>query len=277
MAQRLVDGDFVCRAAAFDFACEDFSDFSCDVIVSDQAGFFGSEEFGALAEDSFAAVGDEARTDDEVVVDFDRAGVARSDYVQMCAGLNPGAFDYRFGCGSYRADDVGLFHGFLRRIGGDRADALSEGFGSVRVASPDEDLFDLSDLRDGSGVGEGLLSSADDGEAGGVRVRQCVGRDSACRGGANGCHFSGVDDADGRSALRIEENDKALMRLNAKIGVAVEDGDQFGSEGFVGPECSCMTPKKRPSERVMIERRCCIVWPVEKAIMASRTRGMQRS
>jgi hypothetical protein len=38
-----------------------------------------------------------------------------------------------------------------------------------------------------------------------------------------------------------------------------------------------MTPNKRPSESGRIDRRSCLVCPLEKAIIASRTMGMQTS
>ena len=50
--------------ATFGCAGEHFSDFGEDVVVVDEAGVSGAEEFCALIQDAFAAVGEEARAGD---------------------------------------------------------------------------------------------------------------------------------------------------------------------------------------------------------------------
>ena len=79
MAYGFIDGDLVGVAAAFDFACEYLPDLGDDMIVAVQAGLLGSEGTPLLPEDAFAAVGDKAGADDQVVVNFGRAGIAGTD------------------------------------------------------------------------------------------------------------------------------------------------------------------------------------------------------
>jgi hypothetical protein len=60
-------------------------------------------------------------------------------------------------------------------------------------------------------------------------------------------------------------------------GVFREDADEFCAEGALAPSAPGMMPKRWPSASGMMERRSCLVSPAEKAIIASRTSGMQTS
>ena len=65
------------------------------MILADQAGLAGADEFGALGEHAFAVVGEEAGAGDQGVVDLGRAGAARADRVDMGAVGDPAAFEDR--------------------------------------------------------------------------------------------------------------------------------------------------------------------------------------
>ena len=70
VAEGFVGGDLLSALAAFDGARKHLADLADDMFVAHDARLLRAQEFGALREHALAAVGDEARTDDEVVVDF---------------------------------------------------------------------------------------------------------------------------------------------------------------------------------------------------------------
>ena len=76
MAKGFVDRNFLWQSPALDIACQDLANFSNDVFIADQAGCFGSKKFRALVQNTFAAIGKEARAGDQGVVDFGRSSVA---------------------------------------------------------------------------------------------------------------------------------------------------------------------------------------------------------
>ena len=76
----------------------------------------------------------------------------------------------------------------------------------------------------------GLFTVAQDGQAPGVRARQSVGGDGARGGGADGGDLSGMEDADRGSAVGIEQQHDALVRLHALGEVLREDAEDLGSE-----------------------------------------------
>ena len=59
-----------------------------------------------------------------------------------------------------------------------------------------------------------------------------IGGDGAGSGSADGRDLTGVNDADGRTGLRLEEDDEALVRLAALRGVLRKDADEFCAEWF---------------------------------------------
>jgi len=106
--ERLVDGDVRPGAAARDPARQDFADLSDDVLIADEARFLGSQEFGALAQHALAAVGDEARSDHEIVVHFDGPLEDAVYDVHVSSRPHPGAVQDGLAGGGDRANDVGI-------------------------------------------------------------------------------------------------------------------------------------------------------------------------
>jgi hypothetical protein len=227
VADGFVDGDFGGGSAAWNFAGEDLADFGGDVGVGNEAGGFGAEELSALCQDAFAAVGDEAGANDQVVIDFGGAGDARSDQVDVRPWANPGAFEDGLLGGGYGADDIGAGDSLLdgwRGGDGDGGDlgleGGGEGAGLFRGAAPEEDAFERTDFGDGAGVSGGLLARAEDGETAGAGEREGIGCDGAGGGRADGGDLAGVEDADGGAGFRMEEDDEALVGLDAAVRIA---------------------------------------------------------
>ncbi len=69
-----------------------------------------------------------------------------------------------------------------------------------------------------------------------VLARECICGNGAGGCGADGGDLAGVDDADGRAGLRLEEDDEALVRLAALRGVFRKDADELCAEGCIGAE-----------------------------------------
>ena len=103
-AERFVDRDVVRGAAAFQGSGHDLADLAQEVIVSDKASRFGTEEFLALSEDALAMIGEESRPGDDRLVDLGRPGATRSDRVDVSAVGDPGGAKDRLGRGGRRAD-----------------------------------------------------------------------------------------------------------------------------------------------------------------------------
>lgn len=220
------------------------TNFGDDVGVVDEAGGFGAEELGTLVEDGVAAVGDEARKDDEAVVDFDWSRVAGADNIHMGTRADPTAREDGLRGGGDGADNVRIGDGGFRgegRGGGDAelfGEPGGEGFGASGRAAPDPDGFEWPYFRDGAGVGLRLFPVTENGEAASVGAGKCVGGDGAGGGSADGGDFAGVGDAEWSSGVWVEEDDEALVGLDATGKVAVEDADELGSESSVGAEGS---------------------------------------
>src|SRR6185312_8934777 len=107
-----------------------------------------------------------------------------------------------------------------------------EDLGAIGRAAPDGNGFECADFADGVGVSGGLLAGAEDGEVLRVFAGERIGGDGAGSGSADGRDLTGVNDADGRTGLRLEEDDEALVRLAALRGVLRKDADQFRAEWF---------------------------------------------
>jgi hypothetical protein len=91
MPERLVDRDVGSRPASRDPPRQDFADLGDDVLIGDETRLFRAQELGALAQDTFTAVGDETRSDDEIVIDFDGPRNTGSDDVYVGSRLDPAA------------------------------------------------------------------------------------------------------------------------------------------------------------------------------------------
>ena len=89
MAEGFVDGDLFCGAPPRDVACQDLPDFADDMLVADQARFFGSEKFSPLAENAFAAVGDERDMATSALSTSTGACETGADHVQVRARPHP--------------------------------------------------------------------------------------------------------------------------------------------------------------------------------------------
>lgn len=203
VADRLVNGDLVGRASALYLACQHFADFGDDVVVADEAGFLCVEKFCALAQDAFTTVCNEARADDEISVDFSRAGIAGPDEVHVRTGLNPRSFEDGLAGAGDGADDVGvcggLFCGCDSRYGKVELGLILSGEGVcfLEGTSPDDGAREVTDFGDGAEVRQRLLTGAEDGQAMSIGQCESVGGDGACGSGANGGDLTAVNDADG--------------------------------------------------------------------------------
>ncbi len=62
------------------------------MVIGDQAGRFGAQEFGTLLKYTLAAVNEEARAHDEIVIDLCWTGITRANNVYMRAGFHPFTF-----------------------------------------------------------------------------------------------------------------------------------------------------------------------------------------
>src|SRR5579862_9652860 len=91
------------------------------LIVADESGFLCAKKLGALTQDAFAAVRDEARANDKIVVDLGGAGITGADEVHMRARPNPRASQDGFARACDGADDVCTRRRFFgARDGGER-------------------------------------------------------------------------------------------------------------------------------------------------------------
>ena len=145
------------------------------MVVVDQPGGLGAEEFGALGKDAFAVVGDEARAGDQGLVDLGRPGAAGADQVEVGAVGDVAGEEDRFGRRGCGADDVGFGDRFGDGRGSGGVEGPGEGGGFGGVAAPDGDLVDRADEADRLDMAAGLLAGAEDGEAVRVRAGEGVG------------------------------------------------------------------------------------------------------
>jgi len=89
MAERLVDRNLVVGPPADGLAREDLADLGSDVAIVDETRLFRFQELRPLAQHAFAAVGNEARPDNEILVHFDGPGEAGSNHVHVRSRTHP--------------------------------------------------------------------------------------------------------------------------------------------------------------------------------------------
>src|SRR5579864_8294821 len=244
VANGLVDGNLVWRSAALDLAGQNLADLRNDVVIADETGFLRAQELCALLQDAFAAVGDEPRANDEIVVDFGWAGGARPDDVHVSAGLNPRALEDGSAGAGDSTEDVCVRCGFFGSCDGGNGEVefvlmlCSESLSAFQRTSPDDGAGEIANPGDGAEVREGLLACAEDREMVSIGKRKSVCRNGAGSSGANGGDLAAVDDAHRSAGVWVEEKHETLMRLFPLRGVAAEDRDKLRTENSVCAECT---------------------------------------
>src|SRR5580698_1934259 len=91
MSQGFIDRDFRRGSPTDDSARENLADLSDNMRVVDHPRLFRPQELRSLAQHTFAAVGNEARSGNEFGIDFDRTRRARTDQIDMSPGAHPAA------------------------------------------------------------------------------------------------------------------------------------------------------------------------------------------
>ncbi len=154
----------------------------------------------------------------------------------MHALLEPPALEDRFGAGSDGGHDIGLTNGSLgARRGLDRnieapAQLRCQRLSMFWVAAPDADPAERPDGGDRIDVGSRLDAGAEDGQLAGITPGEQVG--------GHPRHGRRTDGGDGRavhqggeaSSVRFEEQHRALVGIDAALGVAGEDGHGLHAE-----------------------------------------------
>jgi hypothetical protein len=123
-------------------------------------------------------------------------------------------------------------HRLLGALRGDHARvARGEGAGALGGAARHAHPADGPDEPQRLEVARRLDPRADEGELRRVGARERARRDRAHRGGADGGHRGGVEDGVEHAGEAVEEEDHALVGVEAPRGVVGDDAELLHSEG----------------------------------------------
>ena len=241
-SERLVDRDLRFGSAARVALQQDLPDLGEYVVIVDQAGSLGLEEFGRLAEGGGAVVHEEPGARHKLSPQFRRPGATGSDRVHVAAGGDIASVNDRILRGGCGADDISVADRLGRRLGDpnwDRKacpDARGERAGPFRRASPDGHRLDVAHQRNGRQVRLRLFAAAKDREARGVPPRQGIRRNRARRGRPDRRYLRRGEDADRCPAHGVEQADEPLMGGMSPRARRLKHRDQLGAETLLAAE-----------------------------------------
>jgi hypothetical protein len=186
------------------------------VLGTEEAFLDGDDEVAGLLQGTLARIDGDARNLDGSAVQLAGVGGVRADAVDMRPGLDPGAVDDGRLGGANRANQVSATYGVLRggclaegqggealRLDGDKA------LGGLRQDIVHGDGLHRAHLGHGPQVRGGLYASADQRQAGGVRVSQQAGGGGGGGGSAHAGQVTGVHHGQGAAGIRLVEQHHA--------------------------------------------------------------------